>query len=76
MTAFGQKDRLLTTFGWKERLMTPFGQKERLMTAFGWKGRLMTAFGQKDCDAIWWEQSHVLLDYSSYTPQQLFVSAC
>ena len=31
------------------------------MMAFGQKDMPMTTFGQKDCDAIWWEQSHVLL---------------
>ena len=64
------KDRLMTTFGQKDRLMTAFGQKEGLMTILGQKGRLMTAFGQMDCDTIWQEQSHVLLNYSSYMPWQ------
>ena len=55
--------------------------KEGLMTTFGWEVRLMTTFGQRDCDAIWQEQSYVLLQLQDFiilvdTPWQLFLLAC
>ena len=51
------------------------------MTTFGWEVRLITDFGQRDCDAIWQEQSYVLLRLQGFIilvdmPWWLIASAC